>query len=55
MNKSKYIYINADEWINRLQEELESCKNEKRKTYLQIQINSIKCQPMLSKEDILKE
>lgn len=48
-------YIDRDEWVGRLTEEMESCKDEKRKTYLQIQINNIMCQPVKTKEDILKE
>ena len=46
--------IDANNWIRRLMEEKEETKNEKRKTYLQILINSIECQPDVDKETALK-
>ena len=51
----KKYYIDRDEWIERLQKEYDSCENKERKAYLLIQMNSIRCQPTVTKEDILKE
>jgi len=48
-------YIDRDEWVKRLEEEYNECEDEKRKVYIRIQINSIICQPVVTKEDILKE
>ena len=54
MAKKKY-YIDRDRWLARLQEEMEETENPERKTYIQIQMNSIICQPTVTREDILKE
>ena len=43
-------YIDKEEWVERLEEELKSTKNKNRKTYLNILINSIKCQPTIDVE-----
>ena len=51
---SKVKLIDGNAWIRRLLEEKEETKNEKRKTYLQIMINSIECQPNVDKETALK-
>lgn len=52
MNKK---YIDKEEWIGRLEEELSTCKNEKRKEYLTIWINAIKCQPTLDEKKIIRK
>ena len=52
MNKK---YIDQKEWIERLEEELSTCKNEKRKEYLRIWINAIKCQPTLDEKEIIRK
>ena len=52
MNKK---YIDKEEWIERLEEELSTCKNEKRKEYLRIWINAIKCQPTLDEKEIIRK
>lgn len=52
MNKK---YIDKEEWIGRLEEELSTCKNEKRKEYLTILINAIKCQPTLDEKEIIRK
>ncbi len=52
MNKK---YIDKEEWIERLEEELSTCKNEKRKEYLTIWINAIKCQPTLDEKEIIRK
>lgn len=52
MNKK---YIDKEEWIERLEEELSTCKNEKRKEYLIIWINAIKCQPTLDEKEITRK
>ena len=52
MNKK---YIDKEEWIGRLEEELSTCKNEKRKEYLTIWINAIKCQPTLDEKEIIRK
>lgn len=44
-------YIDAEKWIKRLEEELESTKDEQRKRYLKIWINAIKCQPTVDIEE----
>ena len=41
--------------IERLEEELSICKNEKRKEYLRIWINAIKCQPTLDEKEIIRK
>lgn len=48
-------YIDKEEWIGRLEEELSTCKNEKRKEYLIIWINAIKCQPTVSEKEIIRK
>lgn len=49
MNKK---YIDKEEWIERLEKELSTCKNEKRKEYLRIWINAIKCQPTIALQEV---
>ena len=48
-------YIDQKEWINRLEEELKSTKDEQRKTYLNIWINAIKCQPTVDEKEIIRK
>lgn len=48
-------YIDKEEWVERLEEELSTCKNEKRKEYLIIWINAIKCQPTLDEKEIIRK
>lgn len=43
-------YIDQEEWIGRLEEELKTTKDKQRKSYLEIWINSIKCQPTVNIE-----
>ena len=43
----KKKYIDSEEWVERLKEELSTCKDEKRKTYLKIMMGSIMCQPTI--------
>ena len=47
-------YIDKEEWVERLEEELSTCKNEKRKEYLSVWINAIKCQPTVSEKEIIR-
>ena len=51
----KRKYIDSEEWIERLKDELEICKDKKRKTYLNILINSIICQPTVDIEILPEE
>ena len=55
MSKTVKRYIDQEEWIERLEEELKTTKNEQRKTYLNICINSIKCQPTLDEKEIIRK
>ena len=48
-------YIDKEEWVERLEKELSTCKNEKRKEYLTIWINAIKCQPTLDEKEIIRK
>ena len=45
MSKTVKKYIDQEEWIERLEKELNDTTNKERKTYLNIWINTIKCQP----------
>lgn len=45
MSKTVKRYIDQEEWISRLETELNETTNKERKTYLNIWINTIKCQP----------
>lgn len=46
--------IDAIAWMKRLEEEKEETNNPKRKTYLDIQINSIACQREMEISDIIR-
>ena len=46
--------IDAIAWMKRLEEEKEETNNPKRKTYLDIQINSIVCQREMEISDIIR-
>lgn len=50
MNKKIKRYIDQEEWVSRLREEMETTKYENRKIYLNILINSILCQPTIDIE-----
>ena len=47
MSKKVKRYIDQEEWISRLETELNETTNKERKTYLNIWINAIKCQPIM--------
>ena len=51
MNKKIKRYIDQEEWINKLEAELNETTNKERKTYLNIWINTIKCQPTVDIEE----
>ena len=51
MNKKIKRYIDQEEWISRLETELNETTNKERKTYLNIWINTIKCQPTVDIEE----
>ena len=51
MNKKIKRYIDQEEWINKLETELNETTNKERKTYLNIWINTIKCQPTVDIEE----
>lgn len=48
-------YIDEKEWISRLENELKETTNEQRRTYLNIWINAIKCQPTLDEKEIIRK
>ena len=50
MSKVVKRFIDQEEWLTRLEEELNSTKREGRITYLNILINAIKCQPFIEIE-----
>lgn len=43
-------FIDQEDWLNRLQEAYDNTKNEQRKTYLSIWMNTIVCQPTVDFE-----
>ena len=55
MSKIVKRYIDQEEWIDRLEKELNETTNEERKTYLNIWINAIKCQPTISEKEIIRK
>jgi hypothetical protein len=48
-------YIKQAEWIERLEEELSTCKDEKRKIYLKTWINAVFCRPTVNEKEIIRK
>lgn len=51
MSKKIKKYIDQEEWISRLEKELNETTDNERRTYLNIWINAIKCQPTVDIEE----
>ena len=51
MNKKIKRYIDQEEWISRLEKELNETTDNERRTDLNIWINAIKCQPTVDIEE----